>query len=413
MFDSNFQIPTELLSFRNTLPEDVNIIVGENGSGKSYMLSQLAENHLKSNNKDVVVIANSIHDKFKPHHSIRFHPLKNSVGRKYTKDVLKKSLINMSKDSSKRINFATNVLKYVGFDSKIGFRLHFKNTSLNDIDDIFDLNDELFLKYKLQDIDIEKEEREDIYSELLKYLNYSIKNKKVYNQRTYNEFYDIIWFNMNDYESSYKFSLINLFKWEYILVRNKIIEPIDVFLSKNDQIIPLLSASSGELALITSFLYITSIINEKTVILIDEPENSLHPKWQREYVKLLVDIVYLYQPHIVIATHSPLIVSGAELNVKGAKIYKAQNFELELQEKRTLNIEEIYYDLFDTIMPENRILSNIIVNQLNKLEKKEISLENFLKYLDPIYDNVRDKRQIKMLDGISKLAEKIVLQRKN
>lgn len=88
----------------------------------------------------------------------------------------------------------------------------------------------------------------------------------------------------------------------------------------------MLDASSGELALITSIVYISTVISERTVILIDEPENSLHPKWQKQFVQILFDIFYFFQPKIIIATHSPLIVNGAELFTKDPKIFKADNF---------------------------------------------------------------------------------------
>ena len=47
------------------------------------------------------------------------------------------------------------------------------------------------------------------------------------------------------------------------------------------------------------------------LVLIDEPESALHPSWQREYMgDLSAALVESRDCHIVVATHSPLIVSS-------------------------------------------------------------------------------------------------------
>jgi len=76
--------------------------------------------------------------------------------------------------------------------------------------------------------------------------------------------------------------------------------------------IDLLEASSGELSILTAFLGVASSIEDGSLLLIDEPELSLHPKWQQEYIELL-DSTFraFFGCHYVVATHSPLIVSDA------------------------------------------------------------------------------------------------------
>jgi len=409
---SDFNIPQELL-YTESFSEDVNIIIGENGSGKSLLLSRLSDYYLERNYRNVIVVANSIHDKFRNRLDKRYHALKCSNGKKKVKEIVKQTLININQDSQKRMNYTTLALNYVGFDARIGFRISFlkdvkkKHYSLLDlVGDNLKMSDSIHLD--------NKEYYEELSSLIFKYQDYISKSELYY---TYDNNYDlnknIYWFQITDtkyIQNIDQLYLLNFFKWEKFLVKNKVIKPIEIFLSKENKTVSLLNASSGELSLIASIIYISSIIETNSVILIDEPENSLHPKWQREYVNKLGSLFYNYQPKIVIATHSPLIVTGAKLNMPETKVFKAQNFEFERQMNKTLNIEEVYYDLFDTIMPENRILSNILINQLNKLERKEIRLEDFIAFIGPIYDNVSDIRQTKMLHGISELAKKIVLQ---
>lgn len=48
------------------------------------------------------------------------------------------------------------------------------------------------------------------------------------------------------------------------------------------------------------------------LILIDEPETSLHPKWQKKYVQFLTDVFVGLDIQFIIATHSPYILQGLE-----------------------------------------------------------------------------------------------------
>lgn len=69
-------------------------------------------------------------------------------------------------------------------------------------------------------------------------------------------------------------------------------------------------ASSGELGIVTSFLGLASVIEDGSLVFIDEPEISLHPEWQNRYVDLLLQTFDVFTGcHFVLATHSPLILS--------------------------------------------------------------------------------------------------------
>lgn len=48
--------------------------------------------------------------------------------------------------------------------------------------------------------------------------------------------------------------------------------------------------------------------SENTLILIDEPELSLHIKWQLDYVDELLQIISATKFSAVLATHSPQII---------------------------------------------------------------------------------------------------------
>jgi len=75
--------------------------------------------------------------------------------------------------------------------------------------------------------------------------------------------------------------------------------------------------SSGQWQILLSMFGVALEATKDALIIIDEPENSLHPEWQREYLPLLEHVLAPFEGcHVVIATHAPLIVSGIK-NKKG------------------------------------------------------------------------------------------------
>ena len=71
--------------------------------------------------------------------------------------------------------------------------------------------------------------------------------------------------------------------------------------------------SSGQWQLLTGLLNVAVWINDSNLVLIDEPENSLHPEWQREYINMLGSALKAAKGcHIIIATHSPFVASGVK-----------------------------------------------------------------------------------------------------
>lgn len=79
---------------------------------------------------------------------------------------------------------------------------------------------------------------------------------------------------------------------------------------QNGLVTDLKRASSGQISIATSLLSLASEIQDGSLVLIDEPELSLHPDWQIRYIDLLLDTFRGYRGcHFLIATHSPLVIS--------------------------------------------------------------------------------------------------------
>ena len=96
--------------------------------------------------------------------------------------------------------------------------------------------------------------------------------------------------------------------------------------------------SNGE----SAFAYFTNKIDSNALYLLDEPENSLSAKLQKELAAFLEEAVRFYGCQLVISTHSPFLLS-----LRGAKIYDLDGDPA--GEKHWSELENIraYYDLFD------------------------------------------------------------------
>lgn len=69
--------------------------------------------------------------------------------------------------------------------------------------------------------------------------------------------------------------------------------------------------SSGQWSWLGSFGALVAELRDHSLILIDEPENSLHPSWERQFMPELQQCLNgLSGCQVVVATHSPLITSG-------------------------------------------------------------------------------------------------------
>ncbi len=87
------------------------------------------------------------------------------------------------------------------------------------------------------------------------------------------------------------------------------------FLVKNEEKIsssklPGQKLSSGEQHLIVLLYQLIFLVKEESIVLIDEPEISLHTTWQNDFIEDIIKIGKKKNSFFVLATHSPQIVHG-------------------------------------------------------------------------------------------------------
>jgi predicted ATP-binding protein involved in virulence len=90
-----------------------------------------------------------------------------------------------------------------------------------------------------------------------------------------------------------------------------------IFTNDNGDILTETDLSSGEQNEIVMFYELIFNVQENSLVLIDEPEISLHIVWQKEFLEDMKDILEIKKFDILIATHSPSIIDGNwDLTVK-------------------------------------------------------------------------------------------------
>lgn len=84
---------------------------------------------------------------------------------------------------------------------------------------------------------------------------------------------------------------------------------VEIFDEKNNKI-SLTSLSSGEKETLVLFFSLLFEVGDGALLLVDEPEISLHVAWQRKFADDIKTIMALKNLKVVIATHSAQIVNG-------------------------------------------------------------------------------------------------------
>ncbi|MFB2516022.1 AAA family ATPase [Lysinibacillus sp. OTC-L20] len=168
------------------------------------------------------------------------------------------------------------------------------------------------------------------------------------------------------------------FKEDLEFMKNYGIENIfsDIWIEQNysEDMFPLSTLSSGELSLLIRFLDLYESVQDGSLVLIDEPETHLHPKWIRDYVSKIFEIIGDKQCHIIIATHSPLIVSDvpSECIIALKKDYN-QVSQVVLQESTLgMSYDTLLKDIFGLSFSKGKMIKDYTKKAEEFIEKEKI-----------------------------------------
>ena len=239
--------------------------------------------------------------------NINFKILKDfSLDLKYNDDILDVVVLAGINGSGKTtiLDFIHQRLRENKFELKGRIYFEFNNEikkSNNIVNNIL-LHDKLKiavneLEKKIIYIKAKDNNLNDLKNSIKQYIKYMIFDKEVSPKETYakvNQYLKEIFCEM---ELSISFS--GLDKYENIYFKN----------SFNQKVL-IDDLSTGEKEILNKLFYFFIENVQDSLILIDEPEISLHPTWQSYIFKVYKNLATKFNNQIIIATHSPQLVAS-------------------------------------------------------------------------------------------------------
>ena len=313
------------LADKNGIPLPLVVIAGKNGTGKTTILDYLSDYNLQED--DFI----EIFETHKPHGMEDFF--------EYEKDVVV-DIFRLSKSMS-------------GILEK---KAEYKNSVIYIPVGVNDLGD---LEEKIADYYITKAEELDSFKEALQNV-----------QRYLKDIFDGLDLSFNISKIDYKEK--------------------KVFLSNHlNQEFQIGSMSTGEKTLMSKVLYLYFQDIKNKIILIDEPELSLHPAWQNRVLKLYENFAKENNCQIIIATHSPHIIGSAKSEylrilveengkievidnfsgIYGAKLHQVLTDVMGVEDLRTPEVSE-KFKIIEKMIANNQFDTQEFENKWQELEQE-------------------------------------------
>lgn len=135
----------------------------------------------------------------------------------------------------------------------------------------------------------------------------------------------------------------------------------------------LADASSGQQQMLCSLVGLLSELRDNALVLIDEPELSLHPNWQMAFLERLKIVLKQVEGcHVILATHSPLIVQSALLdNLEVIQLRpdaEGAPADVSQQSGERASVESTLLDVFGTPVTESAYLANEVFDAVMDAE---------------------------------------------
>jgi predicted ATPase len=158
---------------------------------------------------------------------------------------------------------------------------------------------------------------------------------------------------------------------------------------EREQITPVSSLSSGEQNINYLLMSLIRLCVKGKVVLIDEPEISLHLQWQQALPKVFKVISRATGASFVVATHSPTLITNA--NDESDFCYELKNGLLRhLNAEERYSVESIILEGFGTYTPNNRGVhekcARLVARSMAECDDVEIEDNAALKELDGLKD---------------------------
>lgn len=165
--------------------------------------------------------------------------------------------------------------------------------------------------------------------------------------------------------------------------------------------------SSGEYHMFSTILAIGFGLEDKAVLLIDEPENNLHPQWQRDLMATVFDVCAMAmktEGHLIVCTHSPLIVGSAP---EGSSIVDMSSYAPQTSvTSYGASSDELLLSQFGVGSSRNKVVVDTVQRAVSLIERGDFENAEFQELL-PELRSIRDALTPNdpMIDVIDALLE--------
>jgi predicted ATPase len=142
------------------------------------------------------------------------------------------------------------------------------------------------------------------------------------------------WYALREFYGEEK----KLFYLLHMLHASGMLGDIQIFMNLPDTAITHHDLSEGQQQLITIKAINELLVEENTLLLLDEPDTYLHPQWQSTFLKGIYEIIELYNalaispPQFIIASHSTIMLS----NLSSGDLFKMSG-------GKAIHIDKGYY----------------------------------------------------------------------
>lgn len=144
-----------------------------------------------------------------------------------------------------------------------------------------------------------------------------------------------------------------------------------------------LNLSSGQKMYSNLLLNLYSMIKENSLIIIDEPENTLHPNFEIGFIKILNAILEKFNSFAIIATHSSIIAREIPTKFINMIVLDEDKDIVEIQKPVMksfgASITDITNYIFDDVFYENKPYSKWLEKQVSEYKKQLKDFEEFKK----------------------------------
>jgi predicted ATPase len=239
-------------------------------------------------------------------------------------------------------------------------------------------------------------ENTGLINELCEFCNKLYENKRLIdNSRLSKKFT----YNIVDEDFYY------LLKEEYVLIEHLrllgLVHVPEIQISRGDKY-SLQESSSGEYHFLSTVIGLLATVRINSLVLIDEPEISLHPNWQMKYLSFLRELFAHEEyatSHILIATHSHFLISdlkGDSSKIIGLKRDKGKIQTVDLpmnMDTYGWSADDVLYRVFGVRTTRNHFMEidlRELLHSISEQKGNKAELEVIVKRLEKVKLNRED-----------------------